>query len=86
MVKACIKKDDVESPSLSTLLDTGAEDNFLSSTPAKAVGVKVDLAAELRYRSLNSQLLRVEGTCRVPFAITDSNGGLRTGSSHFVIG
>jgi hypothetical protein len=85
-VKARIKKDDVESPLLSALLDTGAEGNFLSSTTAKAVGVEVDLAPELRYRSLNGQLLQVEGTCRVPFAITDSNGGLRTGSGHFVVG
>jgi hypothetical protein len=85
-VKARIKKDDVESPLLSALLDTGAEGNFLLSTATKAIGVEVDLAPELRYRSLNGQLLRVEGTCRVPFAITDSNRGLRTRSSHFVVG
>jgi hypothetical protein len=86
IVKAHIKKDDVESPLLSALLDTGAEGNFLSSTTAKAVGVEVDPAPELRYRSLNGQLLRVEGTCRIPFAITDSNGGLRTRSSYFIVG
>jgi hypothetical protein len=28
----------------------------------------------------------VEGTCRIPFTITDSNGGLWTGSGHFVVG
>jgi hypothetical protein len=86
MVKARIKKDDVESPLLSALLDTGAEGNFLSSTTAKAVGIEVDPAPELRYRLLNGQLLRVEGTCRVPFTIMDSNGGLRTGSGYFIIG
>jgi hypothetical protein len=64
----------------------GVEGNFLLSTTAKAMGIEVHLAPELRYWSLNSQLLWVEGTCRVPFAITDSNRGLRTGSGYFIVG
>jgi hypothetical protein len=31
----------------------GAERNFLSSTTAKAIGIKVDPAPELRYQLLN---------------------------------
>jgi hypothetical protein len=85
-VKARIKKDNVESPLLSALLDMGVEGNVLSSTAAKAIGAEVDPVPELRYRLLNGQLLWVEGTCRVPFAITDSNGGLRTRSGHFIVG